>query len=619
MIGATASVHPCRRRGPPATLESGGDRDVGLNVGSGRWSASVAAFREVLSVGALRRIEAGWLLFNAAEWAIWVAILVYAYTATGPASVGLVAVAQLVPAALAAPQTARLADRRAPDRALTLAYGVIGLLMVATGLAMTRDLPPLAVYVLAAGVVAAYTSVRPILVSILPGLVGRAEQLTAANALSTILEGAGVLLGPLLCGILVGLASPAAVYLVAGIATLLAALLASGIRTPKAPPILAAEGPAKTAVMAVDESTATAATTGTATAAATLPPAAPPRPTPAEGGLATIAADPGRVLAVVLLATRFGVAAAMDVVLVLAAIELLGMGPAGAGYLSAAIGLGWVLGGATTLVIVGRPRLTPLTLVGSIIWAIPVVAVAAAAEPGPALLLLVAAGVGLAVVDVAVRTVLQRLVPTDRLAVAFGIAESASMAGAAIGALAAGVLVATLGVTGAMVVAGVLLPVVAGMILRTVGRSEAAVPIPFREIALLRRLPLFAPVPAPALEAAAAALVPLAIPAGGVVIREGDVGDRFYVLDTGSVTVEQHGSVIARLGPGSAFGELALIRDIARTASVVATTDVGLLALDREAFLLTLTASPRAASEAARIARLHLDRDARSDPEGRPA
>jgi CRP-like cAMP-binding protein len=82
------------------------------------------------------------------------------------------------------------------------------------------------------------------------------------------------------------------------------------------------------------------------------------------------------------------------------------------------------------------------------------------------------------------------------------------------------------------------------------------------------------------------------------------------------VTVEQHGSVIARLGPGSAFGELALIRDIARTASVVATTDVGLLALDREAFLLTLTASPRAASEAARIARLHLDRDARSDPEG---
>ena len=301
----------------------------------------------------------------------------------------------------------------------------------------------------------------------------------------------------------------------------------------------------------------------------------------------------------------------MDVLLVLAAIELLGMGESGAGYLSAAIGLGWVIGGASTLVIVGWPRLTPLTLVGSIVWAVPVVAVAAVAMPVPALIFLVGAGVGLAVVDVAIRTVLQRLVRTDRLAVVFGIAEGASMAGAAIGALVAGLLVAAFQVSGAMVVAGVLLPLVAVLVLRTVARSEAAVRIPFREIALLRRLPLFAPVPAPALEAAAAALVPLTVLDGATVIREGDVGDRFYVLDSGSVTVNQGGVVIARLGPGSSFGELALIRDIPRTASVLAATDVGLLALDREGFLLTLTASPRAATEAARIAARHLDHDVR--------
>lgn len=578
-----------------ALLESGRDRDVGLNVGAGRWSASVAAFREVLSVAALRRVEAGWLLFNAAEWAIWVAILVYAYAATGPASVGVVAVAQLVPAAIAAPQTARLADRLAPERALTLAYGVIGVLMVATGLAMTRDVPPVAVYVLAASVVVAYTSVRPIVISILPMLVGRAEQLTAANALSTILEGMGVLVGPLLCGILIGLADPAAVYLAAGIATLLAAVLALGIRTPPLPQLPVTKGPGSTSTTTAD----------TVAGSAISPPATGP------GGFATLMADRGRLLAVVLLAARFGVAATMDVLLVLAAIELLGMGGSGAGYLSAAIGLGWVIGGATTLVIVGRPRLTPLTLVGSIIWAVPVVAVAAVAAPGPALILLVGAGVGLAIVDVAVRTVLQRLVPTDRLAVVFGIAEGASMAGAATGALAAGLLVVAFGVTGAMVVAGVVLPVVAAIVLATVARSEAAVRIPFREIALLRRLPLFAPVPAPALEAAAAALIAVDVPAGGVVIREGDVGDRFYVIESGFVTVDQDGTVIARLGPGSAFGELALVRDIPRTASVVATTDVGLLALDREAFLLTLTASPRALTEAARIAARYLDRGPR--------
>jgi MFS family permease len=320
-------------------------------------------------------------------------------------------------------------------------------------------------------------------------------------------------------------------------------------------------------------------------------------------------AEPSRLLAIVLLATRFGVAAAMDVLLVLAAIEQLGMGDAGAGYLSAAIGLGWVLGGATTLVIVGRPRLTPLTLVGALIWAAPIVAVALVASPIAALTALVVAGVGLAVVDVAVRTVLQRLVSTDQLAGVFGIAEGASMGGAAIGALGAGALVVVLGLTGAMLVAGVLLPVVATAVLLSVGRGEAAVGIPFREIALLRRLALFTAAPAPALEAAAAALVHVEMPAERVIIQEGDVGDRFWILDAGEVTVIQGGHEIARLGPGASFGELALIRDVHRTASVIARSDVDLYALDREAFLLTLTVSPRAANEASRIAAGHLEHD----------
>ncbi len=563
-------------------------------------SASMAAFREVMLVAPLRRVEAGWLLFNAAEWAIWVAILVYAYEATGPASVGLVAVAQLVPAAIAAPRAAQLADRFAPGRALTGAYLAIGVLMLATGASMAGGLPALVVYVLAAAVVATYTSVRPIQISLLPMLVGRAEQLTAANAVSTLLEGAGVLLGPLICGVLIGLASPAAVYLAGGAATLAAAALTRALTT--APTSVATGRPVPDVASTTSPPPPSAVLDGSDL-----------------GGLATLRADPGRLLAVVLLATRFGVAAAMDVLLVLAAIEVLGMGAAGAGYLSAAIGLGWIVGGATTLVIVGRPRLTPLTLVGALIWAVQVVALAVVARAGPSLVFLIGAGVGLAVVDVAVRTVLQRLVPTNRLAVVFGIAEGASMAGAAVGALAAGVLVAALGVVGAIAVAGVLLPVVAVATLRTIGRSEAAVPIPFREIALLRSLPLFAPVPAPALEAAAAALVPAAVAAGATIIREGDIGDRFYVIETGSVAVDQAGVVIARLGPGQAFGELALIRDIPRTASVVTVTDVRVLALERGAFMLAVTASPRAVSEAARIAASRLAADARGRPGDHPA
>ena len=183
------------------------------------------------------------------------------------------------------------------------------------------------------------------------------------------------------------------------------------------------------------------------------------------------------------------------------------------------------------------------------------------------------------------------------------------MGGAAIGALTAGVLVALVGLTGATLVAGLLLPVVAASVLVTIGRGEAAVHIPFREIAILRRLALFAPSPAPALEAAAAALVRVDLPADSVIVREGDVGDRFWVIEEGDVVVDQGGTPIARLGPGDSFGELALIRDIPRTASVTAQTQCGLYALDRESFLLALTASPRAANEAARIAASYLEHD----------
>jgi len=103
--------------------------------------------------------------------------------------------------------------------------------------------------------------------------------------------------------------------------------------------------------------------------------------------------------------------------------------------------------------------------------------------------------------------------------------------------------------------------------------------------------------------------IPAWVPVGRAAPSLGDVGDRFWVVDTGELDVVQGGRDIARLAPGASFGELALIRDIPRTASVVARTDVDLYWLDRGLFLLTLNASPRAATEASRIAAAHLERD----------
>ncbi len=106
---------------------------------------------EVLRNPVLRRVELAFLGFNAVESGSWIAILLYAYEATGPASVGLVAVAQLLPAGLCAPLAATLGDRRRRDHVLVFGYLALGLLLGLTALAMQREASPFVVYALAIG------------------------------------------------------------------------------------------------------------------------------------------------------------------------------------------------------------------------------------------------------------------------------------------------------------------------------------------------------------------------------------------------------------------------------------------------------------------------------------
>jgi len=140
-------------------------------------------------------------------------------------------------------------------------------------------------------------------------------------------------------------------------------------------------------------------------------------------------------------------------------------------------------------------------------------------------------------------------------------------------------------------------------------QAERRIRVPTQEIRLLRSLPLFAPVPAPALEAAARALVPVVLRAETEVIRQGDVGDRWYVVERGRLAVSQADQHLRELSRGDAFGEIALMRAVPRTATVTALTDVELQALDRDAFLLAITGTFEARATADRIAEAHLARD----------
>jgi MFS family permease len=284
---------------------------------------------------------------------------------------------------------------------------------------------------------------------------------------------------------------------------------------------------------------------------------------------------------------------ALDVLTVVLAYGILSMGPAGPGVLSAAVGVGGLVGAAATMTLIGRPRLAPAFFVGVVAIGVPIALVAFATGPAAAVALLGVAGIGKSFFDVASRTLLQRTVDDDVLARVFGVQEGLAMAALAVGSVAAPILVAALGVNATFLIAGLTLPVVALIVVGRIRRvdRDAAVADP-ADVALLRATPIFGPLGLIGLERVARNLTPIEVPSGGVVIREGEPGDRFYVIASGGVEVSRQGERIATLGPGDFVGEIALLRNVPRTATVVATEPTSLRALEQANFLAAVTGTP---------------------------
>jgi hypothetical protein len=224
-------------------------------------------------------------------------------------------------------------------------------------------------------------------------------------------------------------------------------------------------------------------------------------------------------------------------------------------------------------------------LVGAGIWLAAFVALAAAPTVAAAVLFLGVAGAGRLLLDVAGRTLLQRTGPPEFLSRVFGVLEGLTMAGLAIGSLLTPLLVATAGGTGAIVGVGAVLPIVALLMGRRLLRIDADRTVPVVEISLLRSMPLFAGLPPPELEPIARALEPVRTERGEVVIRQGEAGDRFYAIGDGAFEVLADEVVLAHLERGDGFGEIALLRDVPRTATVTSLGDGLLYALEKHTFL----------------------------------
>jgi MFS family permease len=548
----------------------------------------------VLADPILRRLEAAFLLFSFAEWATWVAVIVYAYGRGGPGEAGIVVFVELAPSVFLSPAIAGLGDRFPRARVLFSTYAAQAILMAVTAMALTSAAPSLVVYALAAATATSVALSRPIHASLMPEVVASPDDLTAANVVSGMAESSGSLNGPLGAGILIAIGGPMAVFAAGSVATLIASLLVlETARRARRVDVPAYHGWSAAAI----ESGAG----GVSASSSAL--------SQAVAGLTTILAD-RRLRSVVAIATwATFLVGALDIFFAVLAIDLLAIGDSGVGFLGAVTGAGSTVGAAAALLLVGRERLGLALGVSAAVFGLSIGAVGLVSGVLPAVLLLASAGVGSGLTVVASQTMIQRLAGDDVMSRVFGVLQGLAMGATALGALAVPVLVGLVGERAAFVVAGVSLPLAFLALGRAVRAADRLDPDRAHELRLLRGVHMLGPLSAPVLERLAADGTRVIRPAGATIVRTGDAGDRFYLVIEGTLEVSVAGAGIRALGPGDGFGEIALIRDVPRTATIVSTSDVTLLGIDREPFLCALTGQPRSRFLAADLAAQRLAAD----------
>jgi MFS family permease len=538
----------------------------------------LGVFRALAGNRALRRVVAGYALFVLTEYSVWIAMLVYAYSRGGATIAGVVALAQLVPAALLAPVFAALADRRSPVVLLAGGYLVQAAAMAATAAAVAGGVP-IAAYAAAVVASTAVTATRPAQSTLVPSLAVTPDQLTAANVVVAWVEAAGIAAAGSLTGVLIWSGGVAVVFGVCAALGLVAALLVLRLRVP------ALAAPAEDA----------------------------PKVTAGLSASVRLAAGQPRLrLMLALLTAEAVVVGALDLLFVILAVTVLGRPQAWAGYLNSVYGLGAVLAAAVSVLLVGR-RLGAPILGAGLLFSGAVAALAAGLGLAGTVALLTVAGAGRALLDVATRSLLQRSVPAQSLGQVFGLLEGLTMAGLALGSVLVPILVYLGGSRLALLGVAAVLPLAAVAGGRALFSLDARAPVPVVEIALLRSIPLFAELPPPALEGLAAALTPADVPAGAVLIRQGEQGDAYYAIAAGQFDVSQDGRFLRRCGRGEGVGEIALLRAVPRTASVIARTDAMVYKLAREPFLTAVLGHAATQRQAHSLADARLAADGGND------
>jgi MFS family permease len=541
---------------------------------------SAAAFRGNFANPQLRRLQLAGAGSVIGQWAYSVAVAVYAFEAGGAKAVGVVTLIRTIPAAIAAPFLATIADRL-PRVAVMVSTSIGRAAAIgAAGAVALSDGPAWAVYTLAGVAAILATAFLPAESSLLPELARNPEELTAANVTRSTIDSVGSFVGPAVGGLLLAATSAGWVFLVTAATFVWGAVIVALIR-PRVGAAVSREEEEEPAGERLLRS--------------------------ATAGFKAIAVERRLRLVIALYSAQTVVAGALGVLVVVTALDLLDQGESGVGLLNAASGVGGVIGALIAFALIGRKRLASDFGLGIVLWGAPLAVIGAWPNTAVALVALGVLGLGNTLVDVAGLTLLQRTAPPAVIGRVFGVLEMLLVGTIGIGAALAPLLIDWVGIRWALVITGAFLPVLAALTWRKLLQIDAESEPPTEALQLLRPIPIFAPLPPPTLERLASQAAPVEVSAGKEVIRQGDLGDRFYVIESGRFEVAVDGATTGELGPGDFFGEIALLRDVPRTASVKALTEGNLQALERHAFLEAVTGHPPSARAADAVVGARLD------------
>jgi MFS family permease len=536
----------------------------------------------------LRRLNLALVGSVIGDWAFSVAIGVYAFKNGGATALGVISVVRYLTMAVLASVLAVLADRLDRRRLMIGADVVRAVLAFVAAAIVLADGPALPVYALSVLIGIVGLTFRPAQAALLPSLVRNPSELTAANVASSTINSIGFFVGPMIAGLMLAFTDVGSVMVFNALTFVWSAAMVFGVRP----------------TTVVIETTQDLETVTEVDAAADDQEPADQEPADQAGmfagmsdGYRLIFRNRDLRLIVALYVAQTIVAGCSAVYEVTIALDLLEMSDSGVGVLDAALGVGGLIGSFVALMLSQRGKLSRDFGIGVALWAAPLLLVTAFASIPAALITMMLIGIGNSMVDVNAETIIQRLVPEDVLGRVFGALDGAAIAGMAIGAAIMPVMIATIGLRSGLLIIAVAVTLLVVLTIPGLVRVDQTALAP-EGLDLIKGVAMLAVLPEHVIERLARTSERVTVPAGSLVFAEGDEGDRFYIVESGVAQVSKSGRPVADLSAGESFGEIALIRDVPRTASVAALTDLTARAIDRRHFLAAVTGHADASRQA---------------------